>query len=205
MDLRLTLPGVESTLSGRVIPGVFVEDTVAATPVYAVKTYLPSASQDELMLMGDASGFIYKGYQQFSDNGTGIDFQYFSPFLDLDSPNTDKRFHKIILWVDALGQWDITLDYWAGYRASLIEKSTLEEPITTQSENSVALWDVAYWDQAYWDDFTQSLTPVVFNLNNSQGNSEGDCIRLRIRNDGIDQPVTVYGYTVIWTEKGMTK
>lgn len=205
MDLRLTLPGIESTLSGRVIQGVFVDDTTPDVPVYAAKTYLPNASQDEVMLVGDASGFIYKAYQQFSDAGSGIDFQYYTPFLNLDSPNTDKRFHKAILWVDAIGNWDIKLDYWAGYRASLPDKSTLQEAITSQQQNAIALWDVAYWDIAFWDDYTQTLTPVVFNLNNTQSNSEGDCLRMRFRNSGVDQPLTIYGYSVIWTEKAMTK
>ncbi len=202
MDLRLTLPGVESSLSGRVIPGVFVDDT-STVPTYAAKAYLPSGTSDEIMITGDASGFVYRAYQVFSDSGTGIDFQYLTPFLDMGSPNIGKRFHKVILWVDALGTWDITLDYWAGYRASLLDKSTLTAPITTQAQNSTALWDVAFWDQSYWDDYTQSLAPVVFNLNNSQGNQEGDCIRFNFRNNGVDQPVVIYGYTVVWTEIAM--
>lgn len=204
MDLRLTLPGVESTLSGRVLPGVFVTDTTSI-PTYGAKTYLPTASSDETMLVGDASGFVYRAYQQFSDAGAGIDFQYLTPFLDMGAPNTAKRFHKVILWVDAIGQWDLTLDYWAGYRASLLQKSTLEAPITTQATNATALWDVAFWDEAYWDDYTQSLAPVVFNLNNSQGNQEGDCLRLKFSNDGIDEPVTIYGYSIEWTEIAMRK
>lgn len=204
MDLRLTLPGVESTLSGRVIPAVFVDD-VSTIACYAAKSYIPNATSNEVMLQGDTSGFLYLGYQQFSDAGVGIDFQYLTPFLDLDSPNTAKKFHKVILWVDALGTWDITLDYWSGYRASLGQKSTLIAPVTTQAQNSTALWDVAYWDEAFWDDYTQTLAPVVFNLNNDQGNNEGDCIRLRFRNAGIDEPVTIYGYSVEWNEIAMRK
>lgn len=205
MDLRLTLPGVESTLSGRMLDGVFVVDTGSTVPTYAAKAYLPSSSPDEIMVVGDVAGKLYKAYQQFSDNGVGIDFQYYSPFLDVDSPNQDKRFYKVVAWVDALGDWDLTLDYWAGYRAALTEKSTLTAPITTQATNATALWDVAFWDQALWDDYTQSLTPVVFNLNNAQGNQEGDCIRLRFRNDGVDEPITIYGYSIFWKEKGLNK
>lgn len=204
MDLRLTLPGVESTLSGRVLDGVFVTET-SSVPVYSAKSYLPSASNDEIMLVGDDAGFVYRANQQFSDAQTGIQFSYTSPFLDLGSPNKSKRFNKVIAWVDAIGTWDLTLDYWAGYRASLLQKSTLQAPLTTQQQGTTALWDVAYWDQAYWDDYTQSLSGVVFNLSNEQGNSEGDCIRLNFRNNGVDQPVTIYGYTVFWTEKALSR
>jgi hypothetical protein len=205
MDLRLTLPGVESSLSGRVIPGVFVDDTLADTPIFAAHTYLPSGTRDEVMLAGDASGYLYYAYQAFSDNSNGIEFEYYTPFIDMDLPNVDKRFTKVVLWVDGLGDWDMTLDYWSGFRAALSQKSTLQAPITTQAQNSSALWDVAYWDQAYWDSYTQNIVPVVFNLNNSQGNAEGDCIRLRIRQDGVDQPVTIYGYSVFWQQKGLHK
>lgn len=203
MDLRLTLPGVESTLSGRVLDGVFVEDTLADVPVYAAKSYLPSSSSDEIMLTGDSTGHVYKAYQVFSDNSNGIEFQYDTPFLDFGSPNQDKRFHKVIVWVDAVGNWDLTLDYWAGYRALLTQKTTVMGALTPQTSNATALWDVAYWDQAYWDDYTPALTPITFNLHNQGGNSEGDCIRLRFRQDGVDEPVTIFGYSVFWTEKGL--
>jgi hypothetical protein len=204
MDLRLTLPGVETTLSGRILPGVFVMDAQAQA-IYACKAYIPTGSAEEKFILGDDSGFLYNGFSQYSDNGTAIDFQYYTPFLDLGSPNISKRAHKVIVWVDEIGDWDLTLDYWAGYRSSLLQKSTLEAPISKQPQNATALWDVAYWDQSNWDDFTPRLNGVVFNLHNDQGNSEGDCFRFRIRQDGVDQPVTVYGYTVIWTEKALSK
>lgn len=204
MDLRLTLPGVTDTLNSRIMDGVFVTDT-AAQQIYAAKAYLPSNSNDEIMVIGDNAGFVYKAYQQFSDNGTGIDFQYTTPFYFIGTPNKSKRFTKVIAWVDALGSWDLTLDYWAGFRAALTQKSTLQAPITTAASNATALWDVAYWDVVYWDDYTQSLTGVVFNLNNDGGNNEGDCIRLNFRNNGVDQPVTIYGFSVFSLEGGMNK
>ncbi len=205
MDLRLTLPGVSGSLAGRILDGVFVVDSNGVVPVYAAKAYLPSASQSEIMLVGDAAGFVYQAYQQFSDAGTGIDFQYTSPFLDCGSPNVEKRYAQVIAWVDAMGTWDLTLDYWAGYRSGSAQKSTLQTPITTLSQSETALWNAAYWDQASWDDYSQELVGVVFNLNNAGGNSEGDCIRLTFRNNGIDQPVMIYGYSVLWNEKGKKK
>lgn len=204
MDLRLTMADINSTLTGRILDGVFVFDNLAQ-PVYACKAYLPSASSDERMIIGDDTGFIYSAYQQFSDASSAIDFNYITPFLDLGSPNVAKRFNKVVVWVESMGDWNLTLDYWSGYRTSLLEKSTLQAPISTESQGTAAIWDVAFWDLAYWDDYSPQLTGVVFNLNNTQGNSEGDCIRLRLRQAGIDQPVTIYGYSVFWNEKGMTK
>lgn len=204
MDLRLTTPSVQNNLEGRVIAGVIIPDNFTQS-IYGAKAYVPTGSSEEILVVGDASGFLYSAYEAYSDNGTGIDFQYYTPFLDHESPNQSKRYKKVILWVEELGDWDITLDYWAGYRSSLLQKSTLQAPISVQSENATALWDVAYWDQSFWDDYTPRYSGVVFNLNNEGGNAEGDCIRLRFRNSGVSQPITIHGYTVVWSEKGMAK
>lgn len=204
MDLRLTTPSVQNNLEGRVISAVLIPDNFAQA-IYAAKSYIPSSSGQELMILGDNTGFLYSGYSSHSDAATGIDFQYYTPFLDLDSPAQSKRFEKVILWVDELGDWDVTLDYWAGYRSSLQQRSTLQVPVSTQSENATALWDVAYWDLSYWDDYTPRYSGIVFNLNNDGGNMEGDCLRMRFRQNGVNQPLTIYGYTVVWKDTGMTK
>lgn len=204
MDLRLTLPAVQSNLIGRVIDGTFTVDS-SSVLLFASKSFLPSSSKEEVLLLGDASGFIYSGYSVTADASAGIDFQYFTKFLDLGSPNITKRFHKVIVWVDTVGNWDLTLDYWAGYKAALPLKSTLNQPISTLKDNATALWDVAAWDVAFWDDASFRLSGLVYNLNNTDGNSEGDCIRLRLRNSGADQPVNISGYTVVWTEKALGK
>jgi hypothetical protein len=201
MDLRLTLPGVQSSLSGRVIPGVFVVDR-QAMGVYASRSYLPSGAADETLLLGDDSGFMYDAFSVNADGGEGIDFEYYTPYLDMGSPNVSKRFLRVIVWVDEVGDWDLTLDYWSGYRAAILSKSTLEQPISVLASNQVALWDVAAWDQTYWDDYTPRLRGIVFNLNNDKGNAEGDCIRLCFRNDGANEPITIHGYSLVWAEKG---
>jgi hypothetical protein len=157
------------------------------------------------MVTGDQFGQIFQAYQRFSDNFGPIDFQYYTPYLDMGLPNTSKRFHKVVVWVDKIGNWDIKLDYWSAYRSSEGEKSTRIAPLFNGSSNLTALWDVAYWDEALWDDYNPSLIPITFNLDNDNGNGEGDCIRLRFRNNEADQPVLIYGYSVFWTEKGLSR
>lgn len=205
LDLRLTLPGIETTLNGRVLDGVFTQDTTTF-PIYGAVSFLPASDKDETLLLGDASGFIYSGYADFSDAGVGIDFSYTTPYLSMGSPNTAKRYHKVIVWVEEIGQWNLTLDYWTGYRSSLEYKSTLDLPVTTADRSANAIWDVAQWDVASWDDYTLKLVPLTFNLRPTDQNSnEGDCLRLRFRQDGVDQPITIHGYSVLFSEKGLNK
>lgn len=199
LDLRLTLPGVASSLSGRMIPGVFLIDR-QVPDIYSAKAYLPTSASDETLLIGDNAGFMYDAYSVYADAEAGIDFQYITRFDDQGSPNVSKRYKQVIAWVDEVGTWDLKLDYWAGYRAAQLSKSTLEAPISSARSNETALWDIAFWDQAYWDDYTPRLRGIVFNLNNDKGNAEGDCLRLCFRNDGANEPVTVHGYTVVWSE-----
>lgn len=204
LDLRLTLPNVQANLTGRVLDGVFSLD-YQDDPFYAAKVYIPTGESQEIIAVGDASGYLYKAYSVYNDNGSGIDFQYYTPFLDLGSPNESKRFMQVIVWVDEIGRWDLTVDYWAGYRASLQQKSTLVDTIGTVVSDQTALWNVAFWDEAFWDDYTPRLRGIVYNLNNTDGNMEGDCIRLRFRNGNADEPITIHGYTVVWQNKGNTK
>lgn len=203
MDLRLTLPRVEQTLQGRILEGVFTID-VYGDPVYAAKSYLPG-TKEERLLLGDNAGFVYGGSEVYSDGGAAIEFEYASKFMDCGNPNVAKRFNKVIVWVEELGDWNITLDYWAGYRSAEALKSTRSQQVSTSEQTGQALWDVAFWDVAYWDDYNPRPIGIVFNLDNDQGNSEGDCLKIKIKQSGADQPVTVYGYSLLYTLKGGIK
>lgn len=215
LDLRLTLPRVESTIAGRVLEGVFITDSVASTgfPTYALHSFIPSSNADERMLLGDDSGFIYAALENYSDGaaevsipstgGAAIDFQYYTKFLDMGNPNVRKRFHKVYVWVDSVGTWDLTLDYWAGYKAELAERSTLTQPLSSAEASNAALWDVAFWDMANWDEYSVRRRILVFNLSSAIGNNaEGDCIRLRFSNNASDQPVVINGFSVAFSLAG---
>lgn len=215
LDLRLTLPRVETTISGRVLEGVFIPDSVASSgfATYALHSVIPSTNADERLLMGDASGYVYAALENYSDGaaqtsvpssgGAAVDFQYYTPFLNMGNPNVRKRFHRVYVWVDQVGDWDLTLDYWAGYKAELSDRSSLSLPLSTAEGSSAALWDVAFWDMANWDEYAVRQKLLVFNLSSSKGNNaEGDCIRLRFTNNASDQPVTINGFSIDWSQMG---
>lgn len=205
LDLRLTLPQVENSLTGRNLDGVFTADSLNQA-MYAGLSFLPTTSRDELLLRGDDSGFIYKSYDSFSDAGDAYPFEYLTKFLDASSPTVNKQFHKVIVWVEEVGDWDLLLDYWTSYRADLQSFDTLSEQISTSIGQAASLWDVALWDESYWDSYQAKLKPLVFNLRPGVNNSnQGEVIRLRFRQTGADQPVTITGFTLVYTELGMVK
>lgn len=205
LDLRLTLPGVNDTLFGRILDGKFTFDSFAQAYFSGI-SYLPTSGNQEQLLIGDNAGFLYDAYNLYSDGSAAIDFNYITKFIDCGNPNISKRFLKVIVWVEELGTWDLTLDYWAGYRANLNDKSTLALPISSAQQQPSAIWDLAAWDIANWDDFTLKSRPLVFNLNSEvKNNNEGDCIRLNFRQEDTDSPVTINGFSVIWQPKGLSK
>lgn len=198
LDLRLTLPSYQQTLNARIIDGVFMLDSLSAAMYAGV--YYVSTIPNDVILLGDDAGFIYEAFVAAADGSAGIDFQYSTKFMDMGNPNMHKRFHKVIVWVEEVGDWELTLDYWTGYKGSEDDKSFISQQISTAPTNATALWDLAFWDVAYWDSFLFKLKPLVFNLNSSKNNAEGECLRLRFRNNGADEPVTIAGYSVVYSE-----
>lgn len=205
MDLRLTLPSVEASLMTRMMDGVFIYDKTTF-PIYAALSYLPSSYSDESLLLGDSSGFIYKAFNAYADAGLDYSFTYGTKFLDMGNPNQEKRFNYVVVWVEELGTWDLNLDFWTDYASSSGTRSTRALPLSTRSNNAAALWDVAFWDVAFWDDYDTRPKALIFQLaSDTMNNSEGKCLRLQFRQETANQPVSILGYSVLYTDKSFNQ
>lgn len=204
LDLRLTLPLISQMLTGRTIDGVFVQDTYAL-PIYAALTYIPLGGAQEQMVLGDASGFCYFASNGFGDAASGITFQYKTAPLSMGDPNTKKLFHKVIVWVQDVGNWNLELDYWTDYHTALSYETTQSLPISTEAQ-SAALWDIAAWDLASWDAYYPAVVPLIFNLQSGTTNTtQGSAIQLQFSNTNANQPITIHGYSVLWAPaEGLT-
>lgn len=206
LDTRLTLPNIDNFLGQRVLEGVFVQGKRTAS-VVACETITDPASihNSSLLLTGDSSGYIYSDLASTTGTGNDVAFSYETADLDLGSPGVAKRFHKVVVWADTSGAFDINLDYWADYRRSESSKTTLSATLATSTGESTSLWDVVNWDSAYWDINTSSIQPLVFNLPNTNNNAEGDAIRLRFYNNDSGEPVTINGFSILYTTISLRK
>lgn len=201
MDVRLTLLQIEQNLTGRTIDAALIQD-VSAFPIYAAFSYVPLNGQNEQMLLGDSSGFNYFAANSYSDGGQAYDFRYLTSALHCGDPNTQKQFHKVVVWVQDIGNWNLYLDYWADYETSPDLMSTIALPISTENQNP-SLWDVATWDYSYWDAYYPNVTPLVFNLQAGTANSaQGAAIQLQFRNDNANEPIIIHGFSVIYSVLG---
>lgn len=205
LDLRLTLPRVETALGRRVIDGVFLQGKVN-DPVYAAAAFVfpTSSNQEEVLITGDDAGFIYR--QFYSTTGEGdadYAFTYDTKYHDQGKPGLVKQYYQVVAWVENLGNWPIYLDYWTDYRSSSNNKNTASTVVNSNTAGDVALWDIAKWDQAEWDGYVSRPKRIVFNLAAPPyNNNQGEVIKLRFRNENSDEPVTVYGYGISYAILG---
>lgn len=202
MDMRLTLPQIEQTLTGRNIDAVLIQDHFKF-PIYASLSYIPSGGSQEQLVLGDNAGKTYFASNGFGDGTSDFEFTYKTPPLCMGDPNTKKQFHQVVVWVQDLGNWNLELDYWSEYKTAPMYQSTKVQPISTENQTSSAIWDVALWDVAYWDTFNSNVVPIVFNLDSGQSNSnQGSAIQLQFRNAIAGQPITIHGWSVVWSPLG---
>ena len=202
LDLRFTIPNAQSDMSARLINGVFTQD-VTNCAVYAATNFLPSTTRDETIYFGCNQGFIYQGWIQTNDAGSAYNFRYVTKAQNMGNPQLYKRFQYVVAWVEDVGNWNLNLDYWTDYNNGNLNYSTSTEQVSLRDSAISALWDVAYWDEASWDDYLPVLRPITFQLaSDANNNTDGTSIRLQFRQDGADQPVTIYGYSIIYSELG---
>lgn len=199
LDLRLTAPSVHSTLASTVCEGIFCMDSYA-TPLYAGVTYLTTSS-DETFVSGDNSGFVYQNYVSVSDNGTGVSFNYTTKPFDMGHPTIAKQFMKVVVWIDRSVARDLTLKYSSSYRNLKAQRSESRQNMDLEffsGETIAARWDIAVWDASFWDDFTSNVIPLVFNLDSSKNNNQGDSITLDFSQTEVNAPVVIHGFSVFW-------
>lgn len=210
LDLRLTYPKVGENLSERVCEAVFIQDSHDA--FYAGASFKPPSQIEDWFIVGDEAGFLYHRNYTDSDIAAGTPFYYRTKHHDLGTPGQAKRYHKVIVWAEELGTWNLTLNYWTNYRTSNTQASTISVPISTDGQEDVGIWDVGFWEDVSpaqnvgtmsWDDYNARVSGIIYNL--SDNNSEGDAIILEFTQTTAENPVTIYGYSILYTELPLRK
>lgn len=199
MDIRLTIPKLaEGAKDANIVDGVFNLDS-SGTKLYAGVSFLPT-DQEELLIVGDDSGNVYKNYFGASNNGLPIQFQYDTKFYDQGTPTEAKQYDKVVVFVEEASAKSLTLQYWANYRSQSAEASQIEESMEAGTTVKSSIWDLAKWDVAFWDEFSSRVVPVVFNLSGSENNNQGDSLRLRFIQNDVDAPCTIYGWSIYYDD-----
>lgn len=199
LDLKLTLGKESGGIGEREMDGVFLQDSLPFA-LYAGSTM--KVSGEEVFLAGDDAGYCYKLFNSFNDSDAGVDFAYESKYADLGAKGVTKRIHKVIAWVADSSDGDLRLDWWMKYQGGTEDSSSMSLPVSQAISSS--LYDLSSYDAAYWDSAVASYSPLVFNLQGQRG-TEGDCIKLKFSNSDLNAPVTIAGFTIIYSVGGVRK
>lgn len=197
LDTRLTAIAISQSIDSEEIDGVFVQD-FDSSAYYAGVSYKPTVSE-EILLIGDGSGFVYKAYSAAS---SAVSFTYETKPLDMGDNQKFKRFKRVIVWIERITNVDLLLYYWADYRNRPEYQSVVRASMAPNRGTQPALWDVALWDQAYWDDYTPDISPMIFNLHSEQNNTDGTSIKLRFDQTEALAPCRIHAFAIEWEEIG---
>lgn len=200
LDTRLTNTFMffqSNALQNPDLNGVFIMDYDAIS-YYGMVSFL-SSTGEEILYMCDNAGNFYKA---FADASTAIDFEYETRPLDMGSPEKNKRFKRVIVWVERLTNNDLTLLFWADNRIRSEDESTMQVSMSPLNGNVPSIWDVAVWDSNQWDDYYPDIAPIQFNLNPNENNCEGYALKLRFSQTEADAPVRIHGFAVEFDDIG---
>lgn len=201
--LKLDLDLTTKSQSGE---GVFTPDVLAFSAYAGLSFIASESSTEETIYYGDNAGFVYGGYTSSQDGGTSYDFDYITPYLTFGQPNTAKRINKIVAWVVDNGEYDLRLTYWSNYRNRSVDSDSVLVTVNQGTTDSGALYGSAIWDTSAYSSFSPKIKPVVFNIPaGSQNNGEGDSFRLRFQQPATTKTLTVYGFSVYYTDLSLRK
>lgn len=199
LDIRLSSPRVSENISEVITDGVFMPGK-RSTAMYAGTTYLPTSTNDEYMLLGDASGYVYRGYESLSENGSAISFNYTTKWLNFGQVAFDKRIHKVVVYVDEAADYDLTLTYYSKFSPYSKDSGQIVHTLSPIDASQVGRWDIGVWDYSLWDQGLTRIKRLVYNLNSTNNANEGEAFRFVFTSSGVNQPVVIHGFSVYYDE-----
>lgn len=154
--------GVFVTMDGQKLVGMM--SIVFANPVTCAWSS-EATDGSEVIYFGSDNGFVYQMERGTSFDGAPIDYSLLLAFNNLKSPQTIKRWRKLMLEINGDKYAEFSMGYQLGYNTSMLSQPST---VTTDLGNASAFWDQFIWDQFFWDG--QTLVPREFPLEGASDN-----------------------------------
>ena len=177
------------TMDGAKLVGIM--SIVFANPVACVWSG-EANDGSEVILFGSTNGFVYQMERGTSFDGEPIDYSLLLAYNNLKSPQTIKRWRKLMLEINGDKYAEFSLGYQLGYNSSMLSQPAT---VTADVGNASAFWDQFIWDQFFWDG--QSLVPKEFPL---EGASDNIAIAISGSSDEYG-PFTITGALMHYTPR----
>jgi hypothetical protein len=206
LDVDLTTKGSSDATGNISYEGVFTPDVLGFSAYAGLSFIASDTSTEETVYYGDGSGYIYSGYTSTQDGGVSVDWEYITPHLNLSTPNMAKRLVKVVAWVIDNGEYDLNLTYWSNYGYRSSDASSVSVTVNQGRTGSDALYGTAIWGTSTYNSFKPRIKPVVFNIPaGPQNNAEGESFRLRFQQLSSTKTLTLYGFSVYFSEIALRK
>jgi hypothetical protein len=126
----------------------------------------------------------------------GINSYFKTKDFAFGSPDTDKKFRRVIVRAGQLGDVDCYLNYMIDfkgvYRGGTATFDLIGDGLT---------WDYDKWDSGYWDGSENVIKKIILRPLNTQG-LIGKFLALRFYNQQYNQPWEIYGFDIQWRHVG---
>jgi hypothetical protein len=107
----------------------------------------PDENQNEVILFGSQSGFVYQMERGYNFDGETVEFAYRSPFMNQKSPHIRKAYRRIFLDLDTSRSVRLQISTEIAY-------GKREVPANPASNVNVigggGYYDIDNWDEIYW-------------------------------------------------------
>jgi hypothetical protein len=151
--------------------------------------------RDGVLYFSSNDGYIYRfNENRFNDNGQPINYYLQTKILNFGMPINKKKFRRI---------WFITKEY-DGYESSFIPSLTIDQTLLIDlnqvnggiKTDSSGIWDSSNWNQAVWD--SKETIKTEYKVR-----QKGNDVQIKITNNQMDQPVSLYGIYFEYEDKGI--
>lgn len=151
---------------------------------------------DEILLAGDADGWVYELDAGTSFDGSVVNAFIRLPFNSLGAPTVNKRYHKAVLEIEATA--DTTIGVIPEF--SYVDQ---QQPSATAQSFSVqgggGFWDEMLWNRFYWSAAVKGLAEAYID-------GEGRNISLTILSSAIyEQPHVLQALTLHYTPRSLAR
>ncbi|MGF6951867.1 hypothetical protein QF028_004372 [Neobacillus sp. B4I6] len=171
--------------------------------------------RDGVLYFSANTGYIYKFNENlYSDDGQPINYLLETKIFDFGLPINKKKFRRVFF---------ITKDY-DGFNTSFVPVLTIDQTLSIdlnqvdsgnsgiwdtsdwdevewEAHNNIksggsGIWDTSSWDEAVWD--SRETTRTDYKIR-----QKGNDISVKITNNNLDEPLSIYGILFEYENKGI--
>ena len=176
--------------------GYFDSDDILHDKKFTTAISVENTDGEELLFTGDDDGYVYQLDKGPSFDGEEVTARLRPIFYHFKSPESMKRYLKIVLEIETTNQANLSFEPEFTYGDDYYPDATTK---TFTVSAGAGIWDTSTWEDFYWD--TQALSSAYAYLRGI-----GTSFRMAIQSKGTyDSPHTIQAAIIHFSRKGYRK